>query len=212
MDLETHDIGFVGNVCAGRWCAQRIRRLERFLLLWSVSHLNLQKACVYLFPEPRDARLLVSESGMDASRVNFEEPPELRWQSIILEAEKQNTLYLLVPVLLAKYPQNEQLKSACAPFELAEPIKADVRKENKPIPKPVAQVLVEPEMVPMEVPRDIADDELGDPAATIVSLRMIASSQEKRISQLEKWRRELSKMSSEQAASKTGEEEDEDTS
>lgn len=101
--------------------------------MWTLAHRKLQEACIYLFPEPRDCRLLLANSGMDISQINFDEPPALRWQSAINEAEKQNTLHKLVPVLLARYPQNPQLKAACAPWEAAEPVSTVPTKET-PVP------------------------------------------------------------------------------
>lgn len=77
---------------------------------------------------------------MDASQINFEEPPALRWQSVINEAEKQNTMTKLVPVLLARYPENAQLKSACAPFGAAEPVRA--APQVAPVVIPPGAVLV----------------------------------------------------------------------
>lgn len=137
---------------------------------------------------------------MDASQINFEEPPALRWQSVINEAEKQNTMGQLVPVLLARYPENAQLKSACSPFAAAEPVKSSpvgkdpvvpegavlVKKfEKKDDPAPVAAK----ESTALTIPDDEA-------AITIASLRIVAAETEKRLKDLEEWRLRISTMSS----------------
>lgn len=117
--------------------------------MWTLAHRRLQEAAIYLWPNARDCRVLVTESGMDASNLDFDEPPALRWQSVISEAEKQNAMQKLVPVMLARYPDNSQLKSACAPFAAAEPVSAPetARATSPPqdksaVPVPPGAVLV----------------------------------------------------------------------
>lgn len=141
--------------------------------------------------------MLVANSGMDASQINFEEPPALRWQSVINEAEKQGTLHKLVPVLLARYPENRQLIAACAPWEAADPVQTVPNQKQK---TPAV------ELVPLIVPKEFADIAYEDTVATIASLRMSIASQEKRLADLESWRIRVSTMSSAKIAKLTDEE------
>lgn len=170
--------------------------------MWTLAHRRLQEACIYLFPEPRDCRVLVSDCGMDASQINFEEPPALRWQSVINEAEKQNAMGKLVPTLLARYPDNAQLIAACKPFEAADPVAAPPVTKPKTEPTvPKGAVLVkkfEPETksVPLQAPEETATIVIDDAEATIASLRLAAAAQEKRLVELEQWRIRISTMSS----------------
>ena len=168
--------------------------------MWTLAHSNLQKACIYLFPDPRDCRLLVTESGMDASQINFEEPPALRWQSVINEAEKQNTMGKLVPVLLSRYPENKQLQAACLPFEAAEPILAVPQKRrDAPAPIPPEAVLVKKfvkDDAPVDPSQSLDPISADEQAAIIASLRMVAAETERRLRELEDWRVRISTMSS----------------
>lgn len=157
--------------------------------MWTLAHSNLQKACIYLFPEERDCRVLVSDSGMDASQINFADPPALRWQSVIDQAEKQNVMEKLIPVLLARYPENEQLKAACKPFEASEPIRAiPIAKKTK--------------LVPLVVPKELASIAANDAVATIASLRITIIELYKKVAELENWRMTISAMSSSDIAVK----------
>lgn len=177
-----------------------------------MSHRRLQEACIYLFPDPRDCRLLVANSGMDASQITFDEPPALRWQSVINEGEKQNTLHKLVPVLLSRYPNNSQLVAACAPWEAADPVVAEDEAPKTEVPKevaptadheiPLAIVTETPttittttqrkksavELVPLQVPADLVDSAYVDSVATVASLRIIVVDLEKRLADIEAWR------------------------
>lgn len=163
---------------------------------------------MYFWPDSRDARLLVNDAGMDGSRITWDEPPALRWQSIISEAEKQNTLQKLVPILLARYPDNAQLQNACNPFEAAEPIKAiPSTTEGAGTQVPDGAVLVKKfeadakaESSPLQAgtPSHLMPVtlELDEAAATIGSLRMVAIETERRLTALEEWRKIISTMSS----------------
>lgn len=48
--------------------------------------------------------------------MTFSEPPALFWESVILQCEKQQSLRKLTPVLLSRYPKNDQLIEAVAPW------------------------------------------------------------------------------------------------
>lgn len=198
-------------------------RNKKESIVWTLAHRRLQEAAIYLWPNARDCRVLVVESGMDASNLDFDEPPALRWQSVISEAEKQNAMQKLVPVMLARYPDNAQLKSACAPFAPAEPVSAAmpveipkpqvapaepipivptgavlVPKFDKAAPAPAVSVTPVPAgavLVP-EFEHDTANIpvvlEDSEAAATIASLRLVLKENERRLSELEEWRRQIS--------------------
>lgn len=101
--------------------------------MWDiVLHKRLQVVCAYLWPDPRDCQRLVQDSMIDSSRISWEEPPFLRWQSVIMEADKQGTLSRLCDVLIREYPENKELKLACSPWQNGEqPLIA--KKEENPV-------------------------------------------------------------------------------
>lgn len=94
--------------------------------MWAKIHTNLQNVCIQLWPAPSDCRNLVTEAGVDASRVTFDEPPSLRWESVIMQCENQRSLNKLTPVLLARYPNNPELQAAVAPWIRGNPPEASV--------------------------------------------------------------------------------------
>lgn len=151
---------------------------------------------------------------MDPSSLDFDEPPALRWQSVISEAEKQNAMGKLVPVLLARYPDNSQLKAACLPFTAADPISAPPSQAKGAPAIPPGSVLVpkfeasatpspEPPPIPPSAgsgntaapaePIALSDDEA---AATIISLRLVAVEVERRLRRIENWQKRVSMTSS----------------
>lgn len=173
--------------------------------MWTLAHRNLQKACIYLFSKEEDARTLVSDSEIDASQIDFGEPPAYRWQSIITEAEKQNTMSKLIPVLLARYPDNEQLKAACLPFEAAEPVQAiPVNSQKQKTTVPAGAVLAkkfEPEpkpktkLVPIQVPEELAEIVTEETVATVATLRITVAELYGYVEELRRWRVIVSTMS-----------------
>lgn len=172
--------------------------------MWTLAHRNLQKACIYLFSKEEDARTLVSDSEIDASQIDFGEPPAYRWQSIITEAEKQNTMGKLIPALLARYPDNEQLQAACKPFEAADPVQAIPVKLPKPkvvIPPGAALVQkFEPaskkisKLVPLQVPEELAEIATEDTLATVATLRITVAELYEYVEELRRWRVTVSTM------------------
>lgn len=82
-------------------------------------HQKLRDVLAYLWPDVRECRRLVADAHINASHIDWNDPSALRWQSIIDEAEKQNVVSSLVPVLLNEYPQNAQLRDACAEWMAA---------------------------------------------------------------------------------------------
>lgn len=169
---------------------------------------------------------------MDASRMTFDEPPALRWESVILQGDKQRSLDKLAPVLLSRYPNNPNLQEAVAPWIHGNPEEVVDRQgikssssvarygagQAEAIPEQVAPIPVVPliirqqipgtaievEMVPVLVPRDMQDDATVALLATINSLRRTIAQHEKDIAELVAWRSAISTMSRSEVAERTG--------
>lgn len=158
--------------------------------MWdNVLHKRLRDICAYLWEDSRDCRRLVADSLIDSSRINWDEPPSLRWQSVILECEKQGTLYKLCPVLLAEYPENTHLREAVAPWMVNSSGGAAKDTEIKE-PKPKA-----PEVkIPVEVPAEYMD-EIDEIPITLQSIRADLAYLAKDIAELKRWRQEMAVMS-----------------
>lgn len=164
-----------------------------WVVAWdNVLHKRLRDICAYLWEDSRDCRRLVADSLIDSSRINWDEPPSLRWQSVILECEKQGTLYKLCPVLLAEYPENTHLREAVAPwittFSGASP-SGDKKTKEEPVKEP------EKKKVPIEIPIEYADLAEEIPI-TLESIRADLTYISKSVSELKRWRQELSIISS----------------
>jgi len=142
------------------------------------THKKLRDVASYLWPDSRDCRRLVADSLIDATRINWDEPPNLRWQSVILEAEKQNTLYRLVPVLLKEYPENRELIAACAPWVV---VPEDLSAKKKKV-------------VPVNVAEEFADT-VEEMPVTLESIRADLTIMSKELAELKRWRIALSTMS-----------------
>ena len=141
---------------------------------------------MYLWPKVNDCRILVSDSGIDASQIDWDEPPSLRWQSVLFEAEKQGSLHILVPVLLARYAGNKQLQEACAPWM---PNGESTERGEK------AAVMMEPvKLVPVIVPEEFAELAADNTVATIDSLRMVVVQQQRQIDEILAWRLQISQL------------------
>lgn len=122
---------------------------------------------------------MVADALIDSSRVNWDEPPALRWQSVILECEKQNTLTRLVPVLLKEYPDNKQLFEACLPWLSEKKADATRKTEVDDAKRKTTHYADLAEEIPV----------------TLESIRMDLAMIAKDISELKRWRKELSTMS-----------------
>lgn len=125
---------------------------------------------------------------------------------MILECEKQGTLYKLCPVLLAEYPENTHLREAVAPW-----------MENKSggaaekTPKVKASEVKAPEVikVPVQIPAALVDefsDEIDEIPVTLQSIRADLAYLSKDIQELKRWRQEVAVMA---AKSMAGEKESE---
>lgn len=187
--------------------------------MWSIQHTELQKVCVYLWPIPAECRLLVAEAGVDSSRMTFAEPPAFFWESVILQCEKQESLRILVPVLLARYPNNKKLQEAVDPWiRLAEgepvskigegqtmvvaetPTTVTTMSQKKKIPG----TNVEVEHVPVLVPVEFAEDAAVALVATVNSLKVTVDQMYKDVGELIAWRHAVSTLSRAEVALRTG--------
>lgn len=163
----------------------------------NVLHKRLRDICAYLWEDSRDCRRLVADSLIDSTRINWDEPPSLRWQSVILECEKQGTLYKLCPVLLSEYPENTHLREAVAPWmpdSSGDSPVEDKKRKAEPEKKPEKKE-PEPKKVPVEIPIEYADlaDEIP---ITLESIRADLAYLSKSVDELKRWRQELSVISS----------------
>lgn len=167
--------------------------------------------------------MLVQESGIDSSRMTFAEPPALFWESVILQCEKQESLRKLVPVLLARYPNNTMLQEAVEPWinlpQKVETTKAPAKKtveqtivvsETPTTVTTMSQVKkipgadVEVEYVPVVVPKEFAEDAAVALIATVNSLKVTVDQLYKDVGELTAWREALSSMSRAEVAVKEG--------
>lgn len=166
--------------------------------------------------------MLVQDAGIDSSRMTFAEPPALFWESIIVQCEKQESLRTLVPVLLARYPNNKLLQEAVEPW-IHLPKHA---QESEVVPKAGEQIIVvaetpttvttmsqvkktpgtevEVEHVPVLVPREFAEDAAVALIATVNSLRVTVDQLYRDVRELIAWREALSQMSRAEVAVKEG--------
>lgn len=162
----------------------------------NVLHKRLRDICAYLWDDSRDCRRLVADSLINSARINWDEPPSLRWQSVILECEKQGTLYKLCPILLAEYPQNTHLREAVAPWMENTSGGATPITEIKVPEVKAPEKVKEPEVkVPIVVPVEFAD-EVDEIPITLQSIRADLAYLAKDIAELKRWRQEMAVMSS----------------
>lgn len=151
----------------------------------NVLHKRLRDICAYLWEDSRDCRRLVADSLIDSTRINWDEPPSLRWQSVILECEKQGTLYKLCPVLLAEYPENTHLREAVAPWMIAS------SGEASKVP-----LVKQPEIkVAVEVPLEYLD-EVDEIPITLQSIRADLAYIAKDVAEIKRWRQEMAVLAS----------------
>lgn len=187
--------------------------------MWGLQHTKLQKVCIYLWPVPADCRLLVAEAGVDSSRMTFAEPPALFWESVILQCEKQESLRMLVPVLLARYPKNKMLQEAVKPWiDLAEdaPMPETIQKQEMIVAETPTTVTtmsqvkkipggdVDAEHVPVMVPKEFAEDASVFLVATVNSLKVTVDQLYKDVNELIAWREAISILSRAEVAARTG--------
>lgn len=176
--------------------------------MWdNVLHKRLRDICAYLWEDSRDCRRLVADSLINSDRINWDEPPSLRWQSVILECEKQGTLYKLCPILLAEYPENTRLREAVAPWmentsggatRLAEIKTPEAKVPDAKVPE-------------VKVPGAVSVEhtyEIEEISITLQSIRADLAYLSKDIGELKRWRQELAVMA---AKSMSGEKEAEAT-
>lgn len=188
---------------------------------------------MYLWPVAASCRTLVGEAGVDSSEMTFDEPNALRWESVIRESEKQESLNILTPVLLSKYPKNRRLQEAVEPWIHGNPPAVNgatiakgvdmaapaVQAETEPVivttetpttitttiqKKKVPGTNVEVELTPVLVPKDQADAASTALLATISSLRLTVAQHERDLEELIKWRQAISTLSRAEVAERTG--------
>lgn len=161
----------------------------------NVLHKRLRDICAYLWEDSRDCRRLVAESLIDSSRINWDEPPTLRWQSVIMECEKQGTLHKLCPILLLEYPENTHLREAVAPWlpnvSGASPDIALVPPVGVPVPEPPVKGKEKAaDKVPVKVDPLYADD-AAEIFVTMESIRADMAFMSRQLAELRRWRKEL---------------------
>ena len=173
---------------------------------FSVAHKALQVFCADFWPSAEDCSLILGDIGIEGARINLGEPSIMRWLSIINELRRRDdgSLSRLVVILMEQYPENQALRTVCAPWIPAHPMQS---AQEKPVaavaPVPTGAVLVkkfvaEPKVVPLVAPADFADDaELVVPKIdtlwdAVVDMEQRYVELEKRINELEAPRRPLS--------------------
>lgn len=159
----------------------------------NVLHKRLRDICAYLWEDSRDCRRLVADSLIDSSRINWDEPPSLRWQSVILECEKQGTLYKLCPVLLAEYPLNTHLREAVAPWMENTSGAPEVKVPEVKAPKPKSKPRVK--KIPVVVPIEY-EDLVEEIPITLQSIRADLAYIAKDVAELKRWRQEMATLAS----------------
>lgn len=180
--------------------------------MWIHLHSALHSVCVYLWTDANQCRTMVREAGIDSSQMSFDEPNALRWESVIRECEKQESLTLLCPVLLARFPNNKRLQAAVAPWmngslqvaiEEATVIEKAISKEASD-KKKVLGTSVAVKLVPVYVPEELAEDASVALIATIASLRITVGEQQREINKLMAWRDSISTLSRSEVDERTG--------
>lgn len=143
---------------------------------WSVAHKALQIFCAGFWETAEDCQLILDEIGISSGRISLSEPSVMRWYRIILELMRRNdgSMARLVQALMRDYPDNKDLAAVCAPWIPAQPAK------TLPPAEP-------PELVPVVVPADFADDA----PLTIARLDTLWEAMvdvERRLVEIEQWR------------------------
>lgn len=185
---------------------------------WSVAHKNLQIFCADFWSTAEDCTVILNEVGVTSIRIRMNEPSIARWYSILIELMRMNdgSMGRLVTVLISKYPQNDALRSVCAPWIPDRPatlqqglpppvMPAPVIPEKvaPPLEIPVGAVLVKeftteaeskpkPKLppVPVVAPSDFAD-EAGLVVPRIDTLWEAMIDTNRRLTEMEKWRASL---------------------
>lgn len=159
-----------------------------------VLHKRLRDICAYLWEDARDCRRLVADAVIESGKIVFDEPPMLRWQSVIMECEKQGTLPKLCSVLLAEYPENTKLLEAISPWmPNISGGPPDQAKEPPPpaapppAPPPVATIA--PVLPISIVPQP--SEEFDELVVTIESMRADMAHLMQQVEELRRWRREI---------------------
>lgn len=151
-----------------------------------ILHKRLRDICAYLWEDARDCRRLVSEAQIDSTKIIFEEPPMLRWQSVIMECEKQGTLSKLCPILLQEYPANTKLVEAVSPWM---PNISGGAPQPQPEPESKAKGKAI-EKVPIIVDPIYADD-AESIFVTMESIRSDMTTMTRQLDELRRWRKEI---------------------
>jgi len=166
---------------------------------WSIAHAKLQTFCADFWPDAASCRRLLADTGVSEANISFDEPPLLRWFSILRQLMKLNdgSMGRLVTTLLADYPENDALRTVCAPWIAASPAGIPGASFNlAPVPEGVALVqkfIPAPSVeVPIGVPV-VAPMESAEEAALMVArmdtLWAAMIEQERRMAELEAWAR-----------------------
>lgn len=74
------------------------------------ANVRLFKLLADLFPDAAMSQMVMAETGMEASRINVEQPPKARWYFVVAEAEKAGLIDELLTSASAQYPDNAELQ------------------------------------------------------------------------------------------------------
>lgn len=117
----------------------------------------------------------------------------LRWQSVIMECEKQGTLAELCPILLREYPANTKLAEAVAPWM---PNISGGAPETAPETAPKGKPVVK---VPIVVDPIYADD-AETIFVTLDSMRADLATLAKQMDEQRRWRKEIAMLAAKDQA------------
>lgn len=123
------------------------------------SYRNLQIFASELWDTAFACQRIIEEAGATTLRINMSEPSIQRWFYVLDELRKldDGSMGRLVQVMMKEYPENSELKNACAPWIPAAPATSTFyqdkpREPSAPMPPPLVPV------VPVVVPVDFAED------------------------------------------------------
>lgn len=108
--------------------------------------------CADFWDEPAQCIVILDAIGISPSSVDMTPPAIMRWYSIIRHLMRldDGSMGRLVIVLMTEYPNNDALRTVCAPWIPALPSQIQVLPQKR--------LTVEDDLVPVVVPIDFADE------------------------------------------------------
>lgn len=73
---------------------------------------NLRDALVHLYPDTLSLRVVLDDTGVDSSSINFTNKSEVDWHSALKEAEKTHKIDDLLATVARKYGNNSKFRDA----------------------------------------------------------------------------------------------------